>query len=1024
MIRYYLSIILGFTFGFPLAQPSKEIISELKFRSIGPAFMTGRISDIVKDPANPSTWYVSVASGNVWKTTNNGTTWKPVFDDYPVYSTGCLAIDPNNPSVIWLGTGENQSQRSVGWGDGIYRSKDGGQTWKNMGLQHSEHIGKILIDPRDSDVILAAAQGPLWRPGGERGIYKSINGGQSWTPVLTISENTGVADLAFDPSNPDVVYATSYQRRRHVGILVAGGQESRIYKSTDNGSSWEMLTKGLPKGDVGRIAIAVSPQKSNVVYAAISSDESQGGFYRSEDYGESWTKQSSYQVVDPQYYGEIYCHPSRFDHVYAVYMMMHTTTDGGKSFNRVNSRFKHVDNHAIVFDPEDSDYMMVGCDGGIYETWDNAESWRFIDNLPIVQFYRVGVDNDLPFYNVYGGTQDNSTLGGPSRTTSRQGITNHDWTLVRGGDGFQSRIDPEDPNTIYAQSQYAGIVRYDRTTGTRIDIRPRTGLDDEPLRWHWDSPLIISPHNPKRLYFAAQKLFRSEDRGDSWKLISPDLSRGEDRNQRQVMGQIWQPEAVWKNVFTSPYGTIVSLNESSISEGLIVAGTDDGQIQVTTDGGTNWTLHNKFQDIPEKCYVADVITSYHDKNTIYAVLNNHKEGDFRPYIIRSTNLGNTWQLISNGIPTNHTGWTIIEDHKEKDLLFYGSEFGLWCSIDGGSSWNQMKAGLPTIAVRDIEVQKREDDLVLATFGRGFYILDDYSVLRKIVQSQISSNTLFDIKKAWIFNVKGNLGYSSKGVFGSGFYTADNPEYGARVRVYITDIKESHKKKRDLSKYPTYEQLKAEDTELKPKLLIAITDQEDQLISTVELANRKGFQEINWELDSWVYNKSGNRQQVNGGVKAGTYNTQVVSVYNGESSAVTNKKSFEVQHLVLSDEKPAEDYHEFSYRVAAVILEVQDFGNELDKELELTEKLLKQSIDPETIKSHELKRKQLLELQYELLDDPTLQKRSEYRLPGVASRMNNVNWRGNTWQITKTQRDQFDLAKSEFEKLKVRFEEIK
>jgi hypothetical protein len=519
-------------------------------------------------------------------------------------------------------------------------------------------------------------------------------------------------------------------------------------------------------------------------------------------------------------------------------------------------------------------------------------------------------------------------------------------------------------------------------------------------------------------------VFRSDNRGDSWELISPDLSRGEDRNQREVMGKIWQPEAVWKNVFTSPYGTVVSLTESTLVEGLMVAGTDDGQIQITTDGGTTWKRYNKFPGIPDNCYVADVITSGHDQNTIYAVLNNHKEGDFKPYIIKSSNLGGSWQLITNGIPSDQSGWTILEDHMERNLLFFGSEFGLWCSLDGGNSWDQMKSGLPTIAVRDMEIQKRENDLVLATFGRGFYILDNYSTLREAIQRPLSSNTLFDIKESLIFNGKGNLGYSSKGVFGTGFYTAENPEYGTIFRVYLTQVIQSLKSQRNPSRYPTYDELKAEDTELKPRLLIAITDQQDQLIATVDLKNKKGYQEANWRLDSWVYDDQGNRQMVSGDVKPGAYNAEVLTVHNGSITALTEKKAFSVKFLSMSEEQPAKDYHEFSHQVAVSMLKVNVLRSDLDKEIELTEKLIGQSLDPDQVRLLEAKRIQLQGIQYQLLDDPTLQKRSEYRLPGIASRLRNVHWRGETYQITQTQRDQYELAKGELERLITEFERIK
>ena len=404
------------------------------------------------------------------------------------------------------GTGENASQRSVGYGDGVYKSLDGGNSWKNVGLKTSEHIGKILIDPRNTDIVYVAAQGPLWAPGGDRGLYKTENGGASWERILEISENTGIADIVFEPGNPDIIYAAGYQRRRHVGILVAGGPESEIYKTSNGGRDWKKLTRGIPSGDKGRIALAVSPQEPSIVYALIAAEGEKSGFFRSDNRGETWQKVNDYIVVDPQYYGEIYADPHHFERVYAVDVMIHVTDDGGQNFRRLNSRNKHVDNHAIVFDDGDPDYLMVGCDGGIYESWDQGDTWRYIDNIPITQYYRVGIDNASPFYNVYGGTQDNATQGGPSRTINSHGITNADWFLTVGGDGFQTRVDPTDPNILYSQSQYAGIVRYDKRSGERVDIQPQAQPGEEALRWHWDSPLIISPHNSDRLYYAAQRL--------------------------------------------------------------------------------------------------------------------------------------------------------------------------------------------------------------------------------------------------------------------------------------------------------------------------------------------------------------------------------------------------------------------------------------------------------------------------------------------------------------------------------------
>ena len=1015
MKLFYTGILLLFSL---LAYPQTdiEVIKGMSFRNIGPAFMTGRISDIAKDPNNQSTWYVATASSNVWKTTNNGTTWKPIFDGYGSYSTGCITIDPNNSNVIWLGTGENQSQRSVGWGDGVYKSTDGGKSWNNMGLQSSEHIGRIVVDPRNSDVVLVAAQGPLWKPGGERGIYRTEDGGKTWSQTLSISENTGGSEMVMDPNNPDVLYASTYQRRRHVGILVAGGKESRIYKSTDNGITWQKLSKGLPSGDVGRIALAISPIKSNVVYAQLVLEERKGGFYRSEDYGESWTKTNDYAIVDPQYYGEIYCDPHRFDWVYVMDMMIHFTKDGGKTFERLNSRNKHVDNHSLLFDSKDKDYLMVGCDGGIYESWDRGDTWKYHDNLPITQFYRVGIDNDFPFYNVYGGTQDNSTIYAPSQTHTIHGITNAEWKLALGGDGFQARIDPEDPNTVYCQSQYAGIVRYDRASGHRTELQPQVSQDEDPLRWHWDSPLLISPHNPQRLYFAAQRIFKSNDRGDTWQPISGDLSRGEDRNQREVMGKVWQPEAVWKNVFTSPYGTIVSLSESPLKEGLLVAGTDDGQIQITENGGDSWVLYNRFPGIPDRSYVADVITSHHDPNVIIAVFNNHKEGDFKPYILKSEDLGKSWKPITSGISEKHTCWTIVEDHKTPNLMFSGTEFGIYCSTDGGENWTMMKGGLPVIPVRDLEIQKREDDLVLATFGRGMWILDDYSPLRVISETNISETLIFPIKDNWIYFEKGDKGYRRKGSFGDNLYSADNDRVGPRIRFYLdesfTPSSLARKKKSDV--YPSYETLKKEDQELSDEYFFIISDEAGNTINKYPIKNKKGFQEVVVGLSQRHISEDGKIGRNGPTHLEGSFIAQIFKASKDGIQSLSQPQPFKVELLTFSEENPSSDYHTFYTNVTKTLVRALDLRTKLEDRLKELKREKENAIlenNSLSIEELEEERKALLG-QFDILNgDDTLIKRSEYHHRGVISKLNNLYW--NMWQsmqITNTHRDQLNRSK--------------
>ena len=885
-------------------------LSALELRGIGPALMSGRIADVAVDPTNRSVWYVATASSNVWKTENRGTTWTPIFDDHPPYSTGAIAIDPTDSNVIWLGTGENTSQRSVGWGDGVYKSLDGGRSWRNTGLATSEHIGKILVDPRDPDVVYAAAMGGLWAPGGERGLFKTTDGGESWFPVLEVSENTGIADVHFDPRDPDVLYAVAFQRRRHVGILVAGGPESGVWKSTDGGDSWRDITGGLPAGDLGRIALAVSPIDPDVVYALAAATEDRSGFYRSPDRGETWVRTSDYIVVDPQYYGELYPDPHRMDRVYAVDVYIHVTEDGGRTFDRVNTRFKHVDNHSITFDPQDPDYMLVGTDGGLYESFDRTRTWRYIPNLPLTQFYRVGIDNMSPFYTVYGGTQDNSSVGGPSRTDNVHGIRSSDWFITHGGDGFQARIDPDDPNIVYTQSQYAGIVRYDRASGEELDIQPQPEAGEGALRWHWDSPLIISPHDSRRIYFAAQKLFRSDDRAETWTAVSGDLSRGLDRNQRQVMGRTWPPEAVWKNVFTSPYGTIVALDESPLVEGLLYVGTDDGLVQVSEDGGGAWRREEAFTGVPAMAYVADVVASRHEPDRVYAVFNNHKEGDFRAYVTRSDDRGATWTNITGDVPDGQSSWTLVEDHVDPELLFLGTEFGLFATLDGGGAWVRLRGGLPTIAVRDLEIQRREDDLVLATFGRGFYILDDYSPLRTVDEAVAADAAhLFPVKDPWAYIPARPLGGQEKGTLGDDFYTAPNPPFGAVFTYHLPRGHESLKERRqrlerealargDDIAYPDQATLTAEDMERPPEVFVVVSDGAGEVVRRVPARRSAGLHRVAWDLRyaSLQPPSPGGGEADGPMVAPGEFSARVVLVTGDGQEDLTASRSFTVRPL--------------------------------------------------------------------------------------------------------------------------------
>jgi len=837
---------------------SPATFAGLHLRSIGPALTSGRVVAFAVDPNDRSRYFVGAASGGVWKTTNAGTTWTPVFDNEGSYSIGALALDPRNPSIVWVGTGENNSQRSVSYGDGIYRSEDGGRSWKNMGLKRSEHIARILIDPRHTDTVYVASQGPLWGPGGDRGLFKTTDGGKTWKNILSISENTGVTDVAMDPQNPDVLYAASYQRRRHVWTLINGGPESAIYKSTDAGASWTKLRAGLPNVDLGRIGLAISPVDPNVIYATIEAANRQGGIFRSTDRGATWERRNPFDST-AMYYGKIFADPKNVDRIYVMNVRIMVSDDGGSRLRPLGERSKHVDNHVMWIDPNDTDYYLVGCDGGVYESFDRGETWHFKANLPVTQFYDVGVDNATPFYNVYGGTQDNFSLGGPSRTRSVSGITNADWFVTNGGDGFRSLIDPEDPNTIYAESQYGGLIRFDKRTGERVQIRPLLGKGEEALRHNWDTPFIISPHSHTRLYYAANKLFRSDNRGDDWKVISGELSRNLDRDALPVMGKIWGPDAVAKHASTAPYGNASALAESPKKEGLIYVGTDDGLIQVTENGGASWRKIDKFPDVPELAYVSRILASQHNANTVYAAFDNHQNSDFAPYLLRSTDTGKTWASIKGNLPANGPVLAIAEDHVNPDLLFVGTEFGLFFTIDCGERWIQLKGGLPTIAVRDLAIQKRENDLVVATFGRGIYILDDYTPLRVLKPEMLAQEAVvFPVKDALMYVQSQPLGGRGKAFQGESFFTASNPPYGATFTYYLKESLKTKRQKRLEAereaarrgapiRYPSREELREEQEEEPPAVILAVSDASGRVVRRLNGPVSAGIHRVSWDL---------------------------------------------------------------------------------------------------------------------------------------------------------------------------------
>lgn len=909
-----LFLFTGLSFGEDEKDEKKDPLNEstlsgLKFRSIGPAWNSGRIADFAVNPHKFSEYYVATASGHLWKTSNSGTTWDAIADTLP-YSLSVVEYDPNNQHVVWVGTGENNHQRALGYGDGVYKSTDGGKTWTNKGLRDSRQIGGIIIDHRNSEIVYVAAEGSAWGPGGERGLYKTTDGGETWNNILEISEHTGINNVVFDPRNPDVIYATSEQRRRNPYTKIGGGPESAVYKSTDAGATWNKIMKGLPGVHIGGMGIDVSPVNPDVVYLIMEAAEDKGGFFRSTNRGASWEKMSDHHSSG-QYYNEIYCDPLNVDKVFSVETRSHYTEDGGKTWQRLSNNGRHVDDHALWIDPTNTDHLLIGGDGGVYETYDHGSNWEFKPNLPVTQFYRVNVDNDLPFYNIYGGTQDNQSMGGPSQTNRSDGITNADWFMTVGGDGFFQAIDPTDPNIVYSEWQYGNIIRFDKKSGQTVYIRPEPEKGQKTFKWYWDTPFFISPHSHTRLYIAAERVFRSDDRGESWTQISDDLTTKTDRNSFKVMDKYWSIDAVRKDVSTSLYGLIIAMSESPLKENLLFIGTDDGIIQRTEDA-KSWTRLDDFPDVPEFTPVHDVVPSRFNENVVYATFNNHKRDDFRPYVLKSTNKGKSWKSIAGDLPANGAVNSIIEDPVNPNLLFVGTEWGVYVTVDGGKKWLQLKSGIPKVKVPDLVIQEREKDLVVATFGRGFYVLDDYSPLREIDKELLEKDThMFEIKDALIYAIK-----SGKYGQGAAYFSAPNPDYGAVFTYYIKDVPKSlkslrKKKEKELFKegepipQPSYEELKAEEDELKPYLVFSIKDSNGDEVKRLTKSASKGISRINWDLryDSYYpitapNDKFNPTKEINSSlfVLPGKYTVEVSMVAKGEMKQLTEPKEFVVKHL--------------------------------------------------------------------------------------------------------------------------------
>lgn len=1028
-------------------------ISGLSWRNVGPALTSGRVSDFAVNPDNPFEYYVATSAGGVWKTTNAGVDYKPIFDNEGSYSIGCITLDPNNVNVVWVGTGENNNQRSVSYGDGIYKSEDGGASWKHMGLKMSEHIGKIIVHPENSDVVYAAAIGPLWSKGGDRGLYKTVDGGKTWKAVLTVDEHTGVNDVVMSPADPDVLYASTFQRRRHVYTYVGGGPGSGMHKSTDGGETWTKINTGLPGVELGRIGLAVTPADPDLVYAIVEAADGKGGLFATTNRGASWEKRGDHSTSG-NYYQEIIADPVDSNTLYSMDTWMAVSHDGGRNFSVVGEDFKHVDNHCMWINPKNTKHWLVGCDGGVYETFDSGKQWDFKENIPVTQFYKVAVDNDTPFYNIYGGTQDNFSIGGPSRVLTNHGITNFDWFITNGGDGFESQIDPNNPDIVYAQSQYGFLVRYDRKSGEIVGIQPKERKGENAYRFNWDAPLAVSRHKAGRLYFAANKLFRSDDYGNSWEVISEDLSRQIDRNKLKVFDRVLSIDAVAKNGSTSLYGSIVALSESPLDENLLAVGTDDGLIHISENGGQTWRKIDNVAGAPNHSYVNSVYLSRHDANAIYVAFNHHKYGDFTPYIFKSDDKGNTWTSISGNLPERGSVYAIEEDPVDRDLIFCGTEFGAFFSPNAGKRWKELSAGLPTIAVRDIAIQERENDLVLGTFGRGFFVMDDYSALRSVENTVPAEKAIiYPIRDALSWEPSSPLGLPGKAFQGDNFYTASNLGPEAIITYYYGEDFKSLKDKRTEKekklieagqdvRYPTYDELKAEREEPEPQLVFTIRDANGSIVKKEFRKPGRGIQRFNWNLrytlqdpisfnkpsfyNPWMPKDEGTL------VQPGSYTIDMQLEREGKLTPLVTPRTFLVKSLNNTVMPAANRTEKVAFQRQVMQLEsrigeAQNKMSELNEKLKYIKTAIKRSEQPlgNMLKQVVAIEDELTEIRRALYGDGVKTELDIDQPPSPANRLGILSYeqKYTTSAITKTHRDSYSIAKVEFDVIEQRLEKL-
>ncbi|MCG8606295.1 hypothetical protein MJD09_15090 [bacterium] len=761
---------------------NSKLLSELKFRCIGPAVTGGRIHDVEALPQDPSTIYVATASGGIWKSTNQGTTWKPIFDDQPVSTFGDLAISPSNPNVIWAGTGEQNNRQSTSWGNGVYRSTDGGKTWTHTGLVETRHIGRVRVHPDNHEVAYVAALGNLWKDSSERGVFKTSDGGRSWQKVLYVDEMTGAVDLVMNPSKPNTLYAATYQRRRRTWGFNGGGPGSGIYKTVDGGNNWQKLTNGLPEGDKGRIGLALSKSNPSSLYAIIQHAD-EGGIYRSQDEGASWTKVNKLNPR-PMYYSHIFVDPTDENRVYVLATSFYMSEDGGKTFRQMPTRPTydvgvHSDFHSLWINPNNPKHFYLAGDAGLHETWDRGETYRRINNLPIGQFYAIGVDMQTP-YRVWGGMQDNHSWVGPSATRRWIGIINDDWQQIGFGDGMYHQPDLTDERYVYANAQNGNLTRFDPATGDRLDIQPHPPDREKPYRFDWVTPSLISQHDPRTIYFGGNRLFISKDRGLSWQRTE-DLTRQVERDFLFLMGRQGKGKLLSKNDGTASYGEIVTIAESPLDAKILWVGTDDGNVHVSRDGGMSWTdVTGNITGVSDGTYVSRVIASAQTRETAYVTFDAHRDGDWVPYVFKTTDFGKSWRKLTKGLPEDGSVNVIVEHPANPNLLFLGTEHALFVSTTAGQDWAKFEANLPTTLYDDLKIHPRDNDLIVGTHGRSIWILDDLTPLVEWSSDAARAALhLFSIQPATMFHYWKSTSYRGQAAF-----NGENPVSGAQITYHL------------------------------------------------------------------------------------------------------------------------------------------------------------------------------------------------------------------------------------------------